>query len=117
LSNLLPDHEAAGRAAAGRAASRICHIGQPVRLPQPGASQPGPEAFMGVLRVSAGARLISGEPSHKGLAHPLRVQREFADLHMVFEKIDLILRHWQILHRADPFPRYRATPRETVSVK
>lgn len=94
------------------AASRICHIGQPVRLPQPGS-----EGFMGVLRVSAGARLISGEPSHKGLAHPLRIQREFADLAMVFEKIALILRNWQSLWTADPAPRYRVTSREAIAVK
>lgn len=94
------------------AASRICHIGQPVRLPQPGS-----EGFMGVLRVSAGARLISGEPSHKGLAHPLRIQREFADLAMVFEKIALILRNWQSLWTADPAPRYRAAAREAITVK
>lgn len=103
LSGILPGEEPA---------SRICHVGQPVRLPQPGA-----EGFMGVLRVSAGARLISGEPSHKGLPHPLRIEREFADLRMVFLKIDFILRHWQILHMADPTPRYRASRREHVAVK
>jgi hypothetical protein len=113
LSGILPGNAAA---------ARICHIGQPVRLPQPsaaqrGSAQRGTEGFMGVLRVSAGARLISGEPSHKGLPHPLRIQREFADLQMVFEKIGLILRHWQILHMADPQPRYRAAARETVAAK
>ncbi len=106
LSAVLPGH------AAG---ARICHIGQPVRLPQP--DEAGSEAFMGVLRVSAGARLISGEPSHQGLAHPLRIQREFADLHMVFEKLGLILRNWQTLHMADPQPRYRASTRESVTTK
>ncbi len=106
LSGILP-----GEAAA----SCICHIGQPVRLPQPAAPQPGGEGLMGVLRVSAGARLISGEPSHKGLPHPLRIAREFADLQMVFKKIDLILRHWQILCMAGPMPRFRASRRETVA--
>jgi len=108
LSGILPGEEAA---------SRICHIGQPVRLPQPPAARPGAEGFMGVLRVSAGARLISGEPSHKGLPHPLRIEREFADLRMVFKKIDFILRHWQILYVADPMPRYRVSRREIVAVK
>jgi hypothetical protein len=62
---------------------------------------------MGVLRVSAGARLFSGEPSHKGLAGPERLQREFADLATVFEKIGLILAHYQELKTADPAPHYR----------
>jgi hypothetical protein len=84
------------------AARRICHIGQPVRLPQP--SGPG---VMGVLRVSAGARLISGEPSHKGLAATVRIEREFADLQIVFEKIGLILNHFEQLRAADPAPHYR----------
>ncbi len=98
LSELIPGE---------RAASRICHIGQPVRLPQPPGAAADAEPFMGVLRVSAGARLIAGEPSHKGLAQRLRVQREFADLAMVFEKIGLILRHWHVLVAANPAPRYR----------
>jgi hypothetical protein len=92
LAKILPGHPVA---------SRICHIGQPVRLPQPGGG------FMGVLRVSAGARLISGEPSHKGLSGMLRIQREFADLQMVFEKIGLILDHFQELRVADPAAHYR----------
>jgi hypothetical protein len=107
LSEIIPGHPAA---------SRICHIGQPVRLPQPGAARRGSESFMGVLRVSAGARLISGEPSHEGLAYPLRIAREFADLEMVFDKIALILDHWQLLRLADPAPRYRATRRQTTAL-
>jgi hypothetical protein len=103
LSQILPGNESA---------SRICHIGQPVRLPQQNGS-----GFMGVLRVSAGARLISGEPSHKGLAYPLRIQREFADLQTVFEKIALILRNWQRLQMADPMPRYRAAGRQTAPTR
>ena len=92
LGKILPGHPAA---------SRICHIGQPVRLPQPDGG------FIGVLRVSAGARLISGEPSHKGLGGPLRIQREFADLRTVFEKIALILEHFEALRVADPAAQYR----------
>lgn len=102
LSGLLP----------GQAAARICHIGQPVRLPQPQG-----EGAMGILRVSAGARLISGEPSHKGLPRPLRIQREYADLHAVFEKIGLILRHWQLLRLKNPGPHYRASPRPALVLK
>ncbi len=94
LGKILPGHPAA---------SRICHIGQPVRLPQPDGG------YIGVLRVSAGARLISGEPSHKGLGGPLRIQREFADLRTVFEKIALILEHFELLRAADPAAQYRLT--------
>ncbi len=105
---------------AAEVAARICHIGQPVPLPQPGAEglrpqsggeglrpQPGDEAQQGVLRVSAGARLISGEPSHRSLSGKARLKREFGDLRMVFEKIELILAHWQLLWAANPTPRYR----------
>jgi hypothetical protein len=92
LSSVLPGHPAA---------SRICHIGQPVRLPYPDGG------FIGVLRVSAGARLISGEPSHKGLGGPSRIRREFEDLRLVFEKIGLILQYFEQLRAADPPAHYR----------
>jgi hypothetical protein len=97
LSALLPQ--------AGELAARICHIGQPVPLPQPGG-----EGVQGALRVSAGARLISGEPSHRGLRAEARLKREFSDLELVFAKIDLILRHWSLLVEANPTPRYRPAP-------
>jgi hypothetical protein len=84
-------------------ASRICHIGQPVPLPQPGSAAP-----QGALRVSAGARLLSGEPAHRGLARAARLAREYADLVLVFAKIGLILRHWHILTAANPAPSFRA---------
>jgi len=83
-------------------AARICHIGQPVPLPAPGGC-----GLQGVLRVSAGARLMSGEPSHRGLRAGARIDREFADLRLVFDKISLTLRHWQVLCAADPAPCYR----------
>ncbi|MDE8347658.1 MAG: hypothetical protein POH28_16020, partial [Acidocella sp.] len=82
-------------------ARRICHIGQPVPLPQPDAG------LQGVLRVSAGARLFSGEPSHRALRGQARLAREFADLTLVFDKIGLILAHWEALCAADPKPCYR----------
>jgi hypothetical protein len=85
-----------------RVAARICHIGQPVPL-----AQPQGEGMQGALRVSAGARLISGEPSHRGLAAKARLAREFTDLGCVFEKIRLILRHWAALSAANPAPCYR----------
>jgi hypothetical protein len=64
----------------------------------------------GALRVSAGARLISGEPSHRGLRAQARLNREFSDLALVFAKIDLILRQWSLLVAANPTPRYRPAP-------
>ncbi len=94
-------------------AARICHIGQPVPL-----AQPVGEGQMGALRVSAGARLISGEPSHRALGPKARLAREFADLATVFEKIGLILRHWEMLAAANPAPAYRpARTREKASVQ
>lgn len=83
-------------------AARICHTGQPVPL-----AQPQSEGQMGALRVSAGARLISGEPSHRNLAAQARLAREFLDLNTVFLKIDLILRNWDKLAEANPAPSYR----------
>jgi hypothetical protein len=102
LSGLLP-----GAAVAGR----ICHIGQPVPLPQPGG-----EGLQGVLRVSAGARLISGEPSHAGLDPAARLAREFADVVTVFEKIGLVLSNWTLLWAANPSPRYRPMARGTAEL-
>jgi hypothetical protein len=84
-------------------AAKICHIGQPVNLPQAGA-----DGLQGVLRVSAGARLISGEPSHLVLAEDVRLAREMDDLGTVFDKIGLILENWELLWAADPAPRYRS---------
>lgn len=95
LTDALPDAPVA-------LAGRICHIGQPVRLPQPNLSPGG----MGVLRVACGARLIAGEPSHRGLGPAERLAREFDDVRTVFRKVRLILGHWERLTMLDPKPRY-----------
>lgn len=84
-----------------RLAARICHIGQPVALPDGDGGQ------VGWLRVSAGARLISGEPSHRGLAAARRLDREMMDLAAVFDKIALLHAHWTRIEAANPLPRYR----------
>ena len=97
LAAALPDLAAPDR----QIAARICHIGQPVKLPCPDGGHTG------VLRVSAGARLLSGEPSHGALEPDLRTAKEFADLRAVFAKIGLILRNFPALAAAGPAPRYR----------
>lgn len=84
-----------------RIAARICHIGQPVALPD------GKGGQIGWLRVSAGARLISGEPSHRGLAIRRRLDREMDDLTLVFDKIALLHAHWARVAEANPRPCYR----------
>jgi hypothetical protein len=88
-------------APAKKIAALICHIGQPVNLPRPDGR------WAGVLRVSAGARLISGEPSHLAYSAETRLAREFADLRLVFAKIGLILRNFPRLRESDPQPRFR----------
>ena len=85
-------------------AATICHIGQPVSLPD----ESGRPA--GWLRVSAGARLISGEPSHRRLGPVRRIDREMADLATVFRKIALLHDHWDAVAALAPLPRHRAGP-------
>ena len=83
-------------------AQLLCHIGQPAPVLHPAlAGQPA-----GALRISAGARLLSGEPSHAGLDVDRRLAREIADARRVLDKITLLLRHWAALESADPEPSY-----------
>ena len=82
-------------------ASKICHIGQPVALPYPAGG-----TAIGALRVSAGARLVSGEMAHAHLTHAKRLEREMEDVQTVFDKIDLILRNWSRIAASDPKPTY-----------
>lgn len=92
-------------------AALLCHIGQPVALPHPHAM--GGKA--GALRLSAGARLVSGEPSHKTLGVDLRMKRETEDARKVLEKISLILNFWSDIEAADPLPSYRPLSHTTYS--
>jgi hypothetical protein len=82
-----------------RLACLRCHIGQPVPL----AGAAGP---VGVLRISAGARLVSGEPSHHDLDEDARLLREIRDALSVLAKVSLILAHWEALAAADPKPSF-----------
>ena len=83
-----------------RLACLRCHIGQPVPLPGPDGRD------IGVLRLSAGARLVSGEPSHHDLDEEARLLREIRDALSVLGKISLILEHWDGLALADPKPSF-----------
>ena len=75
---------------------RHMHIGQPAPLIGPDGAR------FGALRISAGARLFSGEPSHARLTTAERVEREIADALAVLDKISLILRHLPLLRATDP---------------
>ncbi|WP_264800503.1 hypothetical protein [Acetobacter nitrogenifigens] len=88
-------------------AARQCHIGQPVATPD--AALGGAPA--GALRLSAGARLVSGEPSHEGLGVDRRMAREIADARTVIAKIGLIRRHWSRIAAANPSPGYAPAQR------
>ncbi len=96
LGPLLPD---AIGADAKRLARRRFHAGQPAKL-----VLAGQEA--GVLRVSAGARLVSGEPSHACLPPQERLDREVGDATALLGKVSLILRHWTVLRNAGPVATY-----------
>ncbi len=89
-----------------RLVRRLCHIGQPVAMPS--AALDGASA--GALRISAGARLVSGEPSHEGMNTELRLEREIADAHDVIAKISLIRRHWNRILVVNPLPTYAPHP-------
>lgn len=83
-------------------AGLLCHIGQPVPIPHAQAAG----GLVGALRLSAGARLVSGEPSHEGLDAKARMAREIQDALRVLEKISLILTYWEVLAQVDPLPSY-----------
>jgi len=80
-------------------ARRRFHIGQPVKLACP-------DGELGALRISAGARLVSGEPFHARLPPDRRLEREVADALSVLAKISLILRHLPLLRAAAPSATY-----------
>lgn len=84
-------------------ASRLCHLGQPVPVNAP---QLGDATLAGALRLCAGARLVSGEPSHAGMDPSARLIREFNDARAALAKISLILQNWDSLRAADPVPHY-----------
>ena len=80
----------------------LCHVGQPA----PVADDRLDGVMAGALRISVGARLLSGEPSHEGLDGSARMAREIADVRRIIDKIDLLLRCLPALERLDPEPRF-----------
>ncbi len=97
--------------AAHALAQRICHIGQPVAL----ADAAG--GAVGWLRVSAGARLISGEPSLRHLSFEKRVDREMADLATLFDKVALLHQNWAAISAVKPQPRYQSPSLDAFRVR
>ena len=93
LSGVLPPGTAEDELSLAR---RPMHIGQPAPVAGPGG------ICCGALRLSAGARLVSGEPSLAHLAPGARVEREVADALAVLDKIGLILRHLKLVRAANP---------------
>jgi hypothetical protein len=71
-------------------AAQLCHIGQPVELPDGAA-----------LRLSAGARIVSENWSPAGEAASLsNLQGEVDQARIILDKIELLLRHIDALARA-----------------
>jgi hypothetical protein len=81
-----------------------CHIGQPAPVAD------GEGGIAGALRISAGARLVSGEPSHEGIDDAARVAREIADARACLDKLSLLIRHRVLLDLHDPQPSFGAPP-------
>jgi hypothetical protein len=79
-----------------------CHIGQPAPVAD------GSGGLAGALRLSAGARLVSGEPSHEGIDDRARLAREIADAKACLDKLALLLRHHAALAAIDPPPSFGA---------
>jgi hypothetical protein len=98
-ADLWPALEGWATAADQSVLQRRCHVGQPVAVAIDGR----PAA---ALRVSAGARLVSGEPSLAHLDPDERLERELSDVTMLFRKISLILVYFDRLAVANPFPSY-----------
>ena len=99
LRPLFTEHEPEHRSSV---AGLLCHTGQPVALPSDALG--GKPA--GALRISAGARLLSGEPSHAALGTEVRMAQEISDARRILEKISLIRRHWHRIAKHDPLPTY-----------
>ena len=72
-----------------RLLGRICHIGQPVAVPQP-SGEPA-----GALRIAADARLIAGSWLAGAETAAWRFQTQLEDLNVVFDKLQFLLDHYE----------------------
>ena len=85
VADLLPPAAAFGER---QLAARLCHIGQPVAITGPNGERTA------ALRISAGARIVSENWTDSGEGAAIHnLQREFAQIRTVLDKIDLLLRH------------------------
>lgn len=93
VSALLPQ-SASGRER--ELAARLCHIGQPVGIPD------STVGIAGTLRISAGARVASGTWRAAGTAASLReLAQEFEQVRIILDKIDLLVRNLDALNEMD----------------
>ena len=78
-------------------ARKRCHIGQPVRL------QDSNGEWMGGLRIAAGARLVSGVQFDDafGSTPAERLDTEIRTTGVVFRKLSVIVKYWNILNSYD----------------
>ncbi len=90
-------------------ATRRCHIGQPVALPD------GQGGMKGALRISAGARIVSESWREDLSAARERLRCEFDQVRAILEKIRLLLRHFDDIEPAYAQPRAAAPYRVSAA--
>ncbi len=90
-------------------AARRCHIGQPVALPD------GQGGMKGALRVSAGARVVSESWCEDLDAARAKLRREFDQVRAIFEKIHLLVRHFDDIEPAYALSRAAAPYRVSAA--
>jgi len=108
VSNLLP-----GRATARqrKVAARLCHVGQPVSMPDPANRDAG------TLRISAGARVVSETWRAAGEAASCRkLAQEFEQVRTILDKIDLLVQNLDALADIDESTK-RTSRREADPVR
>ncbi len=93
ISKLLPqelsDYES-------QLATLCCHAGQPVKITETSAG------WVGGLRLSSGARVVSGVRYDPllGATKEDRLQQQIQDMQMLLDKIELITAHWPTVSSA-----------------
>jgi len=74
-----------------RLMARICHIGQPVAVPQPSGEAAG------ALRIASDSRMIAESWLDGAEAAAWRFQSRLEDLHIVFDKLQFLLDHYETI--------------------